>query len=94
MLFKGSTLPLKMVRPSIIRHITTAMRVEMLPMEKVRVDACVDRHENQEGDEESRLLVEMHPNLPEGYNCVLAPSVVDVAIRKWCQSVCLTCTVI
>ena len=34
-------------------------------------------HENQE-EEECRLLIEMHPNLPEGYDCVLAPMIVDV----------------
>ena len=50
----------------------------MPPMEEVIVDAYVDRHENQE-EEGGRLLVEIHPNLPEGYGCVLAPTIWDVA---------------
>ena len=65
-MFRGATLPLKMVRLFIVRHVTAAASIKVSPMEEVRVDVYVDRHENQEGEEESRLLVEMHPNLPEG----------------------------
>ena len=46
-------------------------------MEEVIVDAYVDRHENQNEEEECRLLVEMHPDLPEGYGCMLASAIVD-----------------
>ena len=45
------------------------------------MDAYVDRHENQEGKEDSSLLVEMHPNLPDGYGCVLTPLIVYVTIN-------------
>ena len=51
----------------------------MHPMEKVIVGAYVDKHENQDEEEEGILLVEMHPNLPLGYGCVLAPMIADVA---------------
>ena len=45
----------------------------MVPsMEEVIVNAYVDRYENQNEEEEGRLLVEMHPNLLEGYGCILA----------------------
>ena len=69
-----------MVRLSIVRHVTAAETVEVPSMEEVILEAYVDRHENQEGEEESRLLVEMLLNIPEGYGCVLAPSMVDVII--------------
>ena len=57
---------------------TVAKSVEIPPMEEVIVDAFVDRHGNQDEEEDSRLLVEMHPNLPEQYDCVLA-FIVDAA---------------
>ena len=80
MMFRGATILLKMVRSSIVRHVTVAESFEVPTMEEVIVDAYVDRCENQEGKEKSRLLVEMYPNLPEGYNCVLAASKMDTAI--------------
>ena len=46
-------------------------------MEKVIVDAYVDRFEHVIDEEEHQLLVEMHSNLPEGYGCLLAPMVVN-----------------
>ena len=79
MMFRGANIPLKMARPSIVRCVTTAESVEVPPMEEVIVDAYMDRHANQEGEEGRKLLVEMHPDLSEGYGCVLAPSMVDVA---------------
>ena len=39
----------------------------------------MDRHENQDEEEKGQLLVEMYPNLPKGYGCVLAPTIVDAA---------------
>ena len=39
----------------------------------------MDRHENQNEEEEHRLLVEMDPNLPEGHGCMLDSMIVDVA---------------
>ena len=72
-MFRWTAILLKIVRPAIERHATTATHVEVPPMEEVIVDAYVDRHENQEGEEERRLLVEMHKNLPEGMfvSCLL-----------------------
>ena len=43
------------------------------------MDAYLDREEHVNAEEERHLLVEMHPNLPEGYGHLLAPTVVDVA---------------
>ena len=73
-IFRGASLPLKMVRPSVDRCVAI-----MLTMEEVTVDAYVGRHGNQDEKEEGRLLAEMHPDLPEGYGCILAPMIVDVA---------------
>ena len=64
---------LKMIRSSVVRHVTVAESMEVSPMEEVIVDAYMDRHENQEEEEEGRQLVEMHPNLQE------APTLEDVA---------------
>ena len=41
----------------------------------------MDRDEIEEEEEEGRFLIEMHPNLPEGYVCVLAPTIGDAANR-------------
>ena len=60
MMFRGVTIPLMIVRPSIVRHMIAAESVEVPPMEEVIVDTYVDRHENQEGEEDNRLLVEMY----------------------------------
>ena len=79
MMFKGVSIPLKMALPSVVRWVTVAKDVMVPSMEEVIVDAYVDRYENQNEEEEGRLLVEMHPNLPEGYGCILASTIVDVS---------------
>ena len=66
---------------SVVRYVTTAENVVVPPMEEIIVDAYVDRSEKQEGEEESWLLLAIHPNLPGEYGCVLTPLVVDVAIN-------------
>ena len=40
----------------------------------------VNMHKNQEEEEKNRLLVEIHPNLSEGYGCVMFLLMVDAAI--------------
>ena len=55
-------------------------------MEEVIVDAYVDRDEHVIDEEEHQLLVEMHPYLPEGYGCLLAPTVVNAAKHHYCPS--------
>ena len=80
MIFRGATIPLKMVRLSIVRHVTAAESVKVPHIGEVIVDAYVDRHENQEGKEEDRLLVEICPSLPERYGCILAPLMANAAI--------------
>ena len=77
-----------MVWPSIVRCVIAVETVKVPPMEEVIMDAYVDRHENQEKEEENRLLVKMHPNFPEGYGCVLVPSVWMWPLAQWCESVC------
>ena len=79
MVFHGVSIPLKLAKPPTIRRATVAESVEVPPMEEVIVDAYLDREEDVNAEEERHLLVEMHPNLPEGYGCLLAPTVVDVA---------------
>ena len=79
MVFHGVCIPLKLVKPPTTRRATVAESVEVPPMEEVIVDAYLDREEHVNAEEERHLLVEMHPNLPEGYGCLLAPTVVDVA---------------
>ena len=39
---RGATLPLKMVRPCVVRHVTTAESIKVFSMEEVIVDAYVD----------------------------------------------------
>ena len=51
MMFRGVTIPLKMVRLSVVGHVTTVESVEVPPMEEVIVHAYVDRHANQEEEE-------------------------------------------
>ena len=46
LMLRGPTIPLEMVRPLIVRCMTTAESVEVPPMEEVIVDAYVDRHED------------------------------------------------
>ena len=53
MMFRGATIPLKMVRPSIESCVTVAESVEVPSMERVIVDAYKGWNENQEGEEES-----------------------------------------
>ena len=79
MVFCGVSIPLKLVKPPTIRRTTVAESIEVPPMEEVIVDAYLDREEHVNAEEERHLLVEMHPSLPEGYGCLLAPTVVDVA---------------
>ena len=79
MIFRGATMPLKMVRLPVVRLATISKNVLVSPMEEDIVDAYVDQHENQEEEEEGRLLIEMYPNLPYEYGCVLAPMIVNVA---------------
>ena len=40
-------------------------------MVEVIVDVYVDRDKHVIDEEEHQLLVKMHPNLPEGYGCLL-----------------------
>ena len=79
-MFRGATIPMKMVRPSVVKYVTAAESIEAPLMGEVIVVAYVDRHENQEEEEEKRLLAEMQPSLPEGHSCVLASLMVDIAI--------------
>ena len=79
MVFHGVSILLKLVKPPTIRRATVVESVEVPPMEEVIVDAYLDREEHVNAEEERHLLVEMPPNLPEGYGCLLAPTVVDVA---------------
>ena len=46
MMFRGASLPLKLVRTSVVRHVITAESAKVPPMEEVIVYAYVDRHEN------------------------------------------------
>ena len=77
MVFYGVSIPLKLVKPPTIRRATVAESVEVPPMEEVIVDAYLDREVHVNAEEERHLLVEMHLNLPEGYGCLLAPTVVE-----------------
>ena len=40
---RGVTLPLKIVRPSVVRCVTTSESIKVLPMEEVIVEAYVDK---------------------------------------------------
>ena len=48
-------------------------------MAEIIGQAYIDRGEDMEDDEESKVLLEMHGNLPENYGCVLASTLVDTA---------------
>ena len=72
MILHGVSIPLRLIKPSIIRRVTEADCFEGPPMEEALVDAYVDGDEHVIDEEEHQLLVEMHPNLPEGYGCLLA----------------------
>ena len=79
MIFHVVSIPLKLVKPPIIRRVTITDCFEVPPMGEIIVDAYVDRDEHVIDEEEQQLLVEMHPNLPEGYGCLLASMVVNAA---------------
>ena len=79
MIFHGVSIPLKLVKPPTIRRVTVADCLEVLPMEEVIVDAYADRDKHVIDEEEHQLLVEIHPNLAEGYGCLPAPMVVNAA---------------
>ena len=49
------------------------------PMAEIIGQAYIDRREDRKDEEESRVLLEMHTNLPENYGCVLASTLVDAA---------------
>ena len=78
MIFHSVSIPLTLVKPHTIRRVTVTDCFEVPPMEEVIVDAYVDRDEHVINKEEHQLLVEIHPNHPEGYGCLLAPTVVNV----------------
>ena len=88
MIFHGVYISLKLVKPSTIRRVTVADCFEVTPMEEVIVDAHVDRDTHVIDKEEHILLVEIHPNLPEGYGCLLAPMVVN-AVKTTSFLVCI-----
>ena len=54
MIFNEVPISLKMVRPSVVICVAVAENVEVPPMEEVIADAYVDRHENQNEEEEHR----------------------------------------
>ena len=60
----------------------------MPPIEEVIVGAYADRDEHIIDEEKYQLLVEMHPNLPEGYGCLLALTVVN-AVNTTTVPVCI-----
>ena len=80
MIFHGVSILLKLVKSPTIRRVTVA-DVSGAPYGRghCRCIAYVDRDKNVSDEEEHQLLVEMHPNLPEEYGCLLAPMVVNVA---------------
>ena len=79
MVFHGVSIPLKLVKPPIIRRVTVADFFEVPLMEEIIIYAYVDRDEYIINEKEHQLLVEMHPNVPEGYGYLLAPTVVNAA---------------
>ena len=60
MIFHGVPIPLKLVKPPILRRVTVADCCEVPHMEEVIVDAYVDRDEHVIDEEEQQLLVEMY----------------------------------
>ena len=79
MIFHGVSILLKLFKLPTIRRVTVADCFEVPSVEEVIVDAYVDMDNHVIDEEEHQLLVEMHPNLPEGYGCLLAPAVVNAA---------------
>ena len=68
MVFHGVSISLKLVKPPMIRRVTVDNCFEVPPIEEVIINVSVDRDEHIINEEEHQLLVEMHPNLPEGYS--------------------------
>ena len=79
MVFRGASIPLELKWPSQIRRVTMAKDIVVPPMAEIIGQAYIDRGEDMEDDEESKVLLEMHGNLPENYGCVLASTLVDAA---------------
>ena len=79
MVFHGVSIPLELKRPSQIRRVTMAEDTVVPPMAEIIGQAYIDRREDRKDEEESRVLLEMHTNLPENYECVLASTLVDAA---------------
>ena len=77
MVFRRASIPLELKRPSQIRRVTMAEDIVIPPMAEIIGQAYIDRGEDMEDDEESKVLLEMHGNLPENYGCVLASTLVD-----------------
>ena len=79
MVFHGVSIPLELKQPSQIRRVTMAEDTVVPPMAEIIVQAYIDRREDRKDEEENRVLLEMHTNLPENYGCVLASTLVDAA---------------
>ena len=79
MVFCGVSIPLELKWPSQIRRVTMAEDTVVPPMAEIIGQAYIDRREDRKDEEESRVLLEMHTNLPENYGCVLASTLVDAA---------------
>ena len=75
MVFRGVSIPLELKRPSQIRRVTMAEDTVVPPMAEIIGQAYIDRREDRKDEEESRVLLEMHTNLPENYGCMLANNV-------------------
>ena len=79
MVFHGASIPLQLKRPSQIRRVTMAKDIVIPPMAEIIGQAYIDRGEDMGDDEESKVLLKMHGNLPENYGYVLASTLVDAA---------------
>ena len=79
MVFRGVSIPLELKWPSQIRRVTMAEDTVVPLMAEIIGQAYIDRREDRKDEEESRVLLEMHTNLPENYGCVLASTLVDAA---------------
>ena len=79
MVFHGASISLELKLPSQIRRVTMAEDIVVPPMAEIIGQAYIDRGEDMEDDEESKVLLKMHGSLPENYGCVLASTLVDAA---------------
>ena len=79
MVFRGASILLELKLPSQIRRVTMAEDIVIPPMAVIIGQAYIDRGEDMEDDEESKVLLKMHGSLPENYGCVLASTLVDAA---------------